>query len=234
MQTEQTGIPVGLNVLDAQLLDVIILNDIQTSFFTAVLRTTCAESGYTIHVYTPEQWIEQMAVNAKSYQLRNSAWIRCGVQGDEFHVAVNQVCDEGHVARQAVKAGDEKHGAAPAAFSYGRKQLGPIGVLFAALHFDVFRQQHPPRAHVGRDRFPLCLHAEAGDALLVRAHSEVGIKVNHVKPIQCCCEAYKRRNLKARLEGRKGGRIMGVPTSARKVHRKKAVCAKRHYNNRLQ
>jgi hypothetical protein len=76
MQTEQTGIPVGLNVLDAQLLDVIILNDIQTSFFTAVLRTTCAESGYTIRVYTPEQWIEQMAVNAKSYQLRNSAWIR--------------------------------------------------------------------------------------------------------------------------------------------------------------
>jgi hypothetical protein len=45
------------------------LNDIQTSFLTAVLCTTCAESGYTIHVYTPEKWIQQMAVNAKREML---------------------------------------------------------------------------------------------------------------------------------------------------------------------
>ena len=42
----------------------LVLNDLQTSLLTPLLCKTCAESGYTIFVYTPEQWIQQMAVNA--------------------------------------------------------------------------------------------------------------------------------------------------------------------------
>ena len=42
----------------------LVLNDVQTSIISAMACSTCAESGYTIHVYTPEQWIEQLAINA--------------------------------------------------------------------------------------------------------------------------------------------------------------------------
>jgi hypothetical protein len=42
----------------------LVLRDIQTGLLTAMACRTCAVSGYSIHVYTPEQWIRQMAVNA--------------------------------------------------------------------------------------------------------------------------------------------------------------------------
>lgn len=42
----------------------LMLNDVQTSW-ASVLVPQGAVSGYTIFVYTPEQWIEQLAVNAK-------------------------------------------------------------------------------------------------------------------------------------------------------------------------
>ena len=42
----------------------LVLNDKQTAFFTAMACPTCAESGYSIHVYAPAQWIGQMARNA--------------------------------------------------------------------------------------------------------------------------------------------------------------------------
>jgi len=38
------------------------------------------------------------------------------VNGDEFHMAVHEVRDEGPVTREAVKPGDEKYRPAPAAF----------------------------------------------------------------------------------------------------------------------
>jgi hypothetical protein len=47
----------------------LVLNDIQTSLISAMACSTCAQSGYTIHVYTPEQWIEQLAINAKREML---------------------------------------------------------------------------------------------------------------------------------------------------------------------
>ena len=43
----------------------LVLNDLETSIGTALLCQTCAESGYTIYVYTPKQWIEQMVANAR-------------------------------------------------------------------------------------------------------------------------------------------------------------------------
>jgi hypothetical protein len=61
------------------------------------------------------------------------------VHRDELHVAVHEIGDEGHVTGQTMQSGEEKHGAAPAAFSYGRKQLGPVGVLLAALDLDELR-----------------------------------------------------------------------------------------------
>jgi hypothetical protein len=45
------------------------LNDVQTSMLTTVACHTCAQSGYTITVYTPEQWIELAARHAKREML---------------------------------------------------------------------------------------------------------------------------------------------------------------------
>ena len=45
------------------------LNDIQTAIFSGMACTTCGQSGYTIMVYTPEQWIELGAARAKGEML---------------------------------------------------------------------------------------------------------------------------------------------------------------------
>jgi hypothetical protein len=42
------------------------LNDVQASMLSAMACNTCHVSGYTVTIYTPEQWIEQLAINAKS------------------------------------------------------------------------------------------------------------------------------------------------------------------------
>jgi hypothetical protein len=42
----------------------LVLRDVQTGFNSAMACKTCAVSGYSIHVYTPEQWVRQLAVNA--------------------------------------------------------------------------------------------------------------------------------------------------------------------------
>ena len=41
------------------------LNDKQTAFFSALACRTCGQSGYTITVYNPEQWVELCAAQAK-------------------------------------------------------------------------------------------------------------------------------------------------------------------------
>jgi hypothetical protein len=41
------------------------LNDKQTFFFSAIACRTCGQSGYTITVYNPEQWVELCAAQAK-------------------------------------------------------------------------------------------------------------------------------------------------------------------------
>lgn len=41
------------------------LFDVQTSMLSGMMCTTCQVSGYRIYVYTPEQWIELMAADAK-------------------------------------------------------------------------------------------------------------------------------------------------------------------------
>jgi len=45
------------------------LNDVQTSVFSSMACTTCGVSGYTIFIYTPEQWIEFQAINARKEML---------------------------------------------------------------------------------------------------------------------------------------------------------------------
>jgi hypothetical protein len=44
----------------------LVLIDKQTGLLSAMVCPTCAVSGYVIHVYTPEQWIRQMAAYAHS------------------------------------------------------------------------------------------------------------------------------------------------------------------------
>jgi len=41
------------------------LNDVQTSLISAVVCRTCAQSGYTLTIYTPEEWIEFEAQRAR-------------------------------------------------------------------------------------------------------------------------------------------------------------------------
>lgn len=45
------------------------LNDVQTFLLSGMLCETCGTSGYTITIYTPELWVEQLAVNAQSEML---------------------------------------------------------------------------------------------------------------------------------------------------------------------
>jgi hypothetical protein len=45
------------------------------------------------------------------------------VHGDEFHVAVHQVGDEDHIARQPIEAGNQKHGPAPTGLRQRGEQL---------------------------------------------------------------------------------------------------------------
>jgi hypothetical protein len=54
------------------------------------------------------------------------------VHGDEFHIAVHQVGDEGDVAGQAIETCNQKGGAALSAFRDRGEQLGPIGELLPA------------------------------------------------------------------------------------------------------
>jgi hypothetical protein len=60
------------------------------------------------------------------------------VAGDEIRPGFHQVGDECHVAGEAVQTGNEKYGAALAAFSQSGKELGPVGVPSAALDLGVF------------------------------------------------------------------------------------------------
>lgn len=45
------------------------LNDVQMFFLSGMLCDTCGTSGYTVTIYTPELWIEQLALNAQSEML---------------------------------------------------------------------------------------------------------------------------------------------------------------------
>jgi hypothetical protein len=45
------------------------LNDVQTAIFSGMVCETCGTSGYTIHVYTAESWIEQEAIRARDEML---------------------------------------------------------------------------------------------------------------------------------------------------------------------
>jgi hypothetical protein len=49
------------------------LNDIQESIFSTLACKTCAQSGYTITVYTPEEWIQLAARQARREMLPFSA-----------------------------------------------------------------------------------------------------------------------------------------------------------------
>jgi hypothetical protein len=58
------------NALHGKRHDVgLALNDLQKSTFSSVGCETCGVSGYTIVVYTPEQWIELLAVQAAKEML---------------------------------------------------------------------------------------------------------------------------------------------------------------------
>jgi hypothetical protein len=54
----------------------------------------------------------------------------------------------------------------------------PVGVLLAAFDLNELRDDLSTVLDISTDGLPLRVHVEAGDALLVRAHSEVAAKVN--------------------------------------------------------
>ena len=62
----------------------------------------------------------------------------------------------------------------------GNERISSPASLPPSLRLDTFRQQLPARAHVPGDDLPLGVHAEAGDALLVRRNAKVrDVIVNH-------------------------------------------------------
>jgi hypothetical protein len=63
------------------------LNDKQTAFFSALACRTCGQSGYTITVYNPEQWIELGAAQAKKeMQPFTVADVTDQMRAQELHV----------------------------------------------------------------------------------------------------------------------------------------------------
>ena len=63
------------------------LNDKQRAFFSTLACKTCAQSGYTITVYNPEQWIELGAAQAKKEMLPFSlADVTEAMRAPELHV----------------------------------------------------------------------------------------------------------------------------------------------------
>ena len=63
------------------------LNDKQTAFFSVMACRTCGQSGYTITVYNPEQWVELSAAQAKKEMLPFSvADVTDQMRAPELHV----------------------------------------------------------------------------------------------------------------------------------------------------
>jgi hypothetical protein len=63
------------------------LNDKQTAFFSTLACRTCGQSGYTITVYNPEQWIELVAAQAKKeMQPFSVADVTDQMRAQELHV----------------------------------------------------------------------------------------------------------------------------------------------------
>jgi PDZ domain len=63
------------------------LNDKQTAFFSRIVCQTCGQSGYTITVYNPEQWVELCAAQAKKeMQPFSVADVTDEMRAQELHV----------------------------------------------------------------------------------------------------------------------------------------------------
>src|ERR1700674_5264474 len=63
------------------------LNDKQTAFFSRIVCQTCGQSGYTITVYNPEQWVELCAAQAKKeMQPFSEADVTDEMRAQELHV----------------------------------------------------------------------------------------------------------------------------------------------------
>src|ERR1700687_474289 len=63
------------------------LNDKQTFFFSRIVCETCGQSGYTITVYNPEQWVELCAAQAKKeMQPFSVADVTEEMRAQELHV----------------------------------------------------------------------------------------------------------------------------------------------------
>jgi hypothetical protein len=98
-----------------------------------------------------------------------------GQVGDlELDPAVHEVGDEGNPPGEPVHLGDEELGAGQAAPRDGLGELGPV-VVAAALDLLELRDDLPVAAvEEGRHGVALGVQAEAGLALAVGAHPEVG------------------------------------------------------------
>lgn len=108
------------------------------------------------------------------------------VDGLEIHPAFHQVGDEGHIAAQTVKLGDDEQGLLPAALGQGGQKLQAL-VLAAALDLGVMGGDLVTLP-VGEqaDRFLLGLQAQAAFALAVGGHAVVGDGSLHGANIVIC------------------------------------------------
>jgi hypothetical protein len=88
------------------------------------------------------------------------------VAGYEIRSVLHQGGDKRDVAGKAVKAGNQKHGAALSALCQRREELRPVRVLFAALHLDELGHELPG-ADESRDGRALGVKPEAADSLPV-------------------------------------------------------------------
>jgi hypothetical protein len=79
------------------------------------------------------------------------------VHRDEFHAAVYQLCDEGKIARQAIKLGNHQLSLLPLASGERLLQLGAVATL-ATLNLGEFADERPPAAvEVAHDGFAGCM-----------------------------------------------------------------------------
>lgn len=89
------------------------------------------------------------------------------------YAADNQVRDESDIAGEPVKAGNEKHGAVPAAFFQRGKELRPVGVASAAFNLCVLCYELAVVANVTGYGRALRIEAQSARALAVGADAIV-------------------------------------------------------------
>lgn len=95
------------------------------------------------------------------------------VAADELSVTLDKFGNEGDIPAQAVKLRYHEDRSDFLAVLQGGKELGTVFVPAAAFDFCVLSEKGSVSGDVARNGFPLCLHAETGDALFLQRDTQV-------------------------------------------------------------